>query len=160
LRRRLRARPRGALPGGDDADACYRESIDRLGRAGLRPELARSRLLYGEWLRREGRRADAREQLRTAHEMLTATGLAGFAERSRRELLATGATVRGRDVETVIELTAQEALIARLARDGGTNPEIGTQLFLSDRTVEYHLRKIYTKLGISSRRQLHRALAA
>jgi DNA-binding CsgD family transcriptional regulator/tetratricopeptide (TPR) repeat protein len=154
----LAARCRALL--GDDADACYRESIDRLGRAGLRPELARSRLLYGEWLRREGRRADAREQLRTAHEMLTATGLAGFAERSRRELLATGATVRGRDVETVIELTAQEALIARLARDGGTNPEIGTQLFLSDRTVEYHLRKIYTKLGISSRRQLHRALAA
>ena len=144
---------------GADADDLYREAIDRLGRTGLRPELARAHLLYGEWLRREGRRVHAREQLRTAHDMLAALGMAGFAERARRELIATGETVRKRSVETVTTLTAQEALIARLARDGRTNPEIGAQLFLSARTVEWHLRKIFTKLGISSRRELHAALA-
>jgi DNA-binding CsgD family transcriptional regulator len=142
-----------------DADDLYREAIDRLGRTELRPELARACLLYGEWLRREGRRGHAREQLRAARDMLTAIGMEAFAERARRELIATGETARKRSVETVTTLTAQEALIARLARDGRTNPEIGAQLFLSARTVEWHLRKIFTKLGISSRRELHAALA-
>ena len=142
-----------------DADDLYREAIDRLGRTGLRPELARTYLLYGEWLRREGRRGHAREQLRTARDMLAAIGMAAFAERARQELIATGETARKRSVETVTTLTAQETLIARLARDGRTNPEIGAQLFLSARTVEWHLRKIFTKLGISSRRELHVALA-
>ena len=121
-------------------------------------ELARSRLLYGEWLRRENRRVDAREQLRAAHEMFSRMGAAAFAERARRELSATGETVRKRTAETLDELTTQEAQVARLARDGHTNPEIGAQLFISPRTVEYHLHKAFTKLGISSRRELRRAL--
>jgi DNA-binding NarL/FixJ family response regulator len=125
----------------------------------LRPELARAHLLYGEWLRREGRRLDAREQLRTAHDMLAAIGMEAFAERAGRELATTGENVRKRGVETVTTLTTQEAYIARLARDGRTNPEIGAQLFLSARTVEWHLRKIFTKLDITSRRELHVALA-
>ena len=121
-------------------------------------ELARSHLLYGEWLRRERRRVDAREQLRTAHEMLATMGVEGFAERARRELLATGEKVRKRTVETRDELTAQEAQIARLARDGLSNPEIGTRLFISPRTVKYHLSKVFTKLDIRSRNQLDRVL--
>jgi len=137
----------------------WREAIDRLGRTRIRVDLARAHLLYGEWLRRVNRRADARGQLRTAHEMLDAMGLAAFAERARRELAATGETVRKRTVETTTTiLTAQEAYIARLARDGRTNAEIGAQLFLSVRTVEWHLRKIFIKLGISSRRELRTAL--
>ena len=144
---------------GAAAEACYREAIDRLSRTRVRPELARAHLLYGEWLRREGRRVDARAQLRTAHDMLTAIGMEAFAERARRELTATGETVRKRSVETVTTLTAQEAYIARLARDGLTNPEIGARLFLSARTVEWHLRKIFAKLGIGSRRELPAALA-
>ena len=120
--------------------------------------LARAHLLYGEWLRREHRRVDAREQLRVAHEMLADMGMEAFAERARRELLATGETVRKRTVETLDELTPQEAQIARLAADGHTNPEIGAQLFLSPRTVEWHLRKVFGKLGISSRRELRSAL--
>ena len=155
----IEARCRALLSQGAVADELYREAIDRLSRTQLRPELARAHLLYGEWLRREGRRADAREQLRTAHDMLAAIGMEAFAERARRELAATGEKVRKRDVEPVTTLTAQEAYIARLARDGRTNPEIGAQLFLSARTVEWHLRKIYTKLGIGSRRDLHAALA-
>ena len=155
----IEARCQALLSDGTDADHLYREAIDRLGRTELRPELARAHLLYGEWLRREGRRVDAREQLRTAHDMLAAIGMEAFAERARRELIATGEAVRKRSVETLTTLTAQEALIARLARDGRTNPEIGAQLFLSARTVEWHLRKIFTKLGISSRRELHTALA-
>ena len=115
-------------------------------------------VLYGEWLRRDNRRADARTQLRTAHEMLDAMGLAAFAERARRELAATGETVRARTVDTVTALTAQEAYIARLACDGHTNADIGAQLFLSVRTVEWHLRKIFIKLGIGSRRELRTAL--
>jgi DNA-binding CsgD family transcriptional regulator/tetratricopeptide (TPR) repeat protein len=155
----IEARCRAVLSDGEVADQLYREAIDRLSRTQLRPELARAHLLYGEWLRRQGRRTDAREQLRTAHDMLAAIGMEAFAERARRELLATGETVRTRSLETATTLTGQEALIARLARDGRTNPEIGAQLFLSARTVEWHLRKIYTKLGIGSRRELHAALA-
>ena len=143
----------------DAAEDLYREAIERLGRTRIRVELARAHLLYGEWLRRRGRRVDAREQLRTAHELCTAMGLEAFAERARRELLATGETVRHHGVEAREELTAQEAQIARLAGEGKTNPEIGAELFLSGRTVEWHLRKVYPKLGISSRRQLQEALA-
>ncbi len=121
-------------------------------------ELARARLLYGEWLRREGRRVDAREQLRVARESLLAMGADAFAERARHELLATGEKVRKRRDDTRDELTPQEQHIARLARDGLTNPEIGAELFLSPRTVEWHLKKVFTKLGISSRRALRDAL--
>jgi DNA-binding CsgD family transcriptional regulator len=156
----IEARCRALLSDGVAADGLYREAIDRLNRTRLRPELARAHLLYGEWLRREGRRADAREQLRTAHAMLAAIGMEAFAERARRELIATGETVRKRSVGTITTLTTQEAYIARLARDGLTNPEIGERLFLSARTVEWHLRKIFTKLGIGSRRELHAALAS
>ena len=155
----IEARCRALLSHGADADDGYREAIGRLSRTQLRPELARAHLVYGEWLRREDRRLDAREQLRTAHDMLTAIGMEAFAERARRELVATGETVRKRGPETFATLTPQEAHIARLARDGLTNPEIGAQLFLSARTVEWHLRKIFTKLDISSRRELHAALA-
>jgi ATP/maltotriose-dependent transcriptional regulator MalT len=154
----IEARSRALLSDGAAADDLYREAIDRLSRTRLRPELARAHLLYGERLRREGRRVDAREQLRTAHAMFAAIGMEAFAERARRELLATGERVRKRTVETSAELTAQEALIARLARDGLSNPEIGARLFLSARTVKYHLGKVFTKLDISSRAQLHRAL--
>ncbi len=121
-------------------------------------ELARARLLYGEWLRRRMRRRDAREQLREAHQLLTAMGAAGFAERARGELMATGETARRRVPETASALTAQEVQIAHLAADGLTNPEIGIKLFLSARTVEWHLRKVYVKLGVSSRRRLRDAL--
>jgi DNA-binding CsgD family transcriptional regulator len=154
----LEARCRALVSQGQAAEGRFREAIERLGRARMRTELARAYLLYGEWLRRENRRVDARAQLRTAHEMLDAMGMAAFAERARRELMATGEAVRRRTVEAPSTLTAQEALIARLARDGRTNPEIGAQLFLSARTVESHLRKIYAKLGIGSRRELNAAL--
>ena len=155
----IEARSRALVSAGEAAEGFYREAVDRLGRTQLRPELARAHLLYGEWLRRENRRADAREQLRTAQEMLAAMGAEAFAERARRELLATGETVRKRTAQAPDTLTAQEASIARLARDGRTNPEIGAQLFLSARTVEWHLRKVFTKLGVSSRRELHGVLA-
>jgi DNA-binding CsgD family transcriptional regulator len=155
----LEARCRALVSDGPPAGDLYRKAIDRLSGTPLRPELARAHLLYGEWLRREGRRLDARDQLRTAYGMLTAIGMAAFAERARRELTATGETVRRRSVEAVTTLTAQEDLIARLARDGRTNPEIGAQLYLSARTVEWHLRKVFTKLGIGSRRELATALA-
>jgi DNA-binding CsgD family transcriptional regulator/tetratricopeptide (TPR) repeat protein len=155
----LEARCRALLSGGAAADGLYREAIDRLGRTRLRPELARAHLLYGEWLRRQGRRVDARGQLRTAHDMLEAIGMEAFAERARRELIATGGKVRRRRAETCDRLTPQEEQIARLARDGRTSPEIGAQLFLSARTVEWHLGKIFTKLGIGSRRELHAGLA-
>ena len=155
----IEARVRAFLSDDDDAVHWYRESIECFGRTEIRAQLARSHLLYGEWLRRQNRRADAREQLRTAYQTLAAMGIEGFAERARQELIATGETVRKRSVETDTTLTPQEALIARLARDGRTNPEIGAQLFLSARTVQYHLRKVFTKLGIESRRELHAALA-
>jgi DNA-binding CsgD family transcriptional regulator len=154
----IEARVRALLSEGDAAESLYRESIERLGRTRVRVELARAHLLYGEWLRRERRRVDAREQLRTAHDMLATMGIEAFAERASRELLATGETVRKPTVETRDELTAQERQIARLARDGLTNPEIGTRLFISPRTVKYHLRKVFTKLDITSRNELHHAL--
>jgi ATP/maltotriose-dependent transcriptional regulator MalT len=147
----VEARSRALLSDGATAEELNLEAIDRLRRTQLRPELARAQLLYGEWLRRQGRRLDAREQLHTALEMLSTIGMGAFAERARREL---GETVRKRSPETREALTAQETQIARLARDGLSNPEIGAQLFLSSRTVEWHLRKVYMKLGISSRREL------
>ncbi|SFJ64844.1 helix-turn-helix transcriptional regulator [Amycolatopsis sacchari] len=156
----IEARCRALLAEGDEAERSYREAIEHLGRGRMRLELARARLLYGEWLRRAGRRTDARAQLRTAHEAFTAMGAAGFAERARRELAATGVAARERYGGATVSLTAQEAQIARLARSGFSNPEIGAQLFLSARTVEWHLRKVFAKLGISSRRQLRSALPA
>jgi DNA-binding CsgD family transcriptional regulator len=154
----IHARSRALLSDGEDADASYREAIDRLGRTPLRPELARTHLLYGEWLRRENRRADARAQLRTAHDMFDTIGMEAFAERARRELAATGETAGQRAMEARDTLTPQETQIAQLAREGLSNPEIAAQLFLSPRTVEWHLRKVFTKLDISSRLQLQRAL--
>ncbi len=153
------ARSRALLSGGLAAEELYREAIDRLSRTRLRPELARAHLLYGEWLRCENRRVDAREQLRAAHAMFSDIGMEAFAERARRELLATGETVLQRTVKTLDELTPQEAQVARLAADGQTNAEIGAQLFLSPRTVEWHLSKLFGKLGISSRKQLRPALS-
>ena len=152
------ARSRALAAEREAAEALYREGIERLGRTRIRVALARTLLVYGEWLRRENRRVDAREQLRASHEMLTDVGMEAFAERARRELMATGETVRKRTVETLDDLTPQEAQIGRLAAGGFTNPEIGAQLFLSPRTVEWHLRKVFGKLGISSRRQLRTAL--
>jgi len=152
------ARGAAMLAEGAAAERLYREAIERLSRIKTRPTLARAHLLYGEWLRRENRRVDAREQLRVAHTMLGGMGMEAFAERARRELLATGETVRKRTVETVNELTPQEVQVARLAAGGQTNPEIGAQLFLSPRTVEWHLGKVFGKLGVSSRRELRSAL--
>jgi DNA-binding CsgD family transcriptional regulator len=154
----LQARSQALLSEGEEAERLYREAIARLGRTRMRVDLARARLLYGEWLRRQRRRCDAREQLRMAHCMLEGIGAEAFAERARRELRATGERVRKRTVETSGELTAQEAQIARLARDGLSNPEIGTRLFISAHTVQYHLRKVFAKLGITSRSQLDRVL--
>jgi DNA-binding CsgD family transcriptional regulator/tetratricopeptide (TPR) repeat protein len=152
------ARAQALMADGDAADDLYGEAIERLERTRIRIELARARLLYGEWLRREDRRVDAREQLRAAHHTFSRAGAEAFAERTRRELAATGETVVKRTAETRDVLTPQEGQIARLAAEGQTNPEIGAQLFISPRTVEYHLRKVFTKLGISSRRELRGAL--
>jgi DNA-binding CsgD family transcriptional regulator len=154
----IEARSRALLADGEAAEPLYREAIGRLWRTRLRPDFARSRLLYGEWLRRVNRRVDAREQLRGAHEEFLSMGADAFAERARHELLATGEKVRSRRDDTRDELTPQEEQIARLARDGLTNPEIAAQLFLSPRTVEWHLRKVFAKLEISSRKQLRSAL--
>ena len=156
----IEARSRALLTDGDAAEALYREALERLAGSRIAVHHARARLVYGEWLRRRGRRVDAREQLRAAHEALAGAGADAFAERAHRELLATGETVRKRSVETLDELTAQEAQIARLASEGRTNPEIGAELFISPRTVEWHLRKVFGKLGISSRRDLGLALPA
>jgi DNA-binding CsgD family transcriptional regulator len=155
----IEARCRALVDEGADSEALYLEAIERLARTPVRVELARAHLLYGEWLRRGPWRAGARKQLRTAHQMFAAMGAEGFADRARRELLATGGTVRTRDVETREELTPQEAQIARLAAAGRTNPEIGAELFLSARTVEWHLGKVYPKLGVTSRKELNGALA-
>jgi DNA-binding CsgD family transcriptional regulator len=155
----IAARCGALLSEGDAAELLYREAIERFWRTRLRPELARAHLLYGEWLRREGRRAAAREQLHIAHEMFTGIGMEGFADRAHKELLATGAKARKRTVETRDDLTAQERQIGELARDGLSNPEIGARLFLRPRTVEWHLRKVFGKLGIRSRHELAGALA-
>lgn len=152
------ARSIALVSDGNTAEDHYREAIAHLERSRVAIHLARARLVYGEWLRREGRRLHAREQLRAAHEMFTDFGAAAFAERARRELLATGETVRRRTTDARAELTAQEAQVARLAAAGHTNPEIGSQLFISPRTAEYHLHKVFAKLGITSRRELRRAL--
>ena len=156
----VEARSRALLSEGASAEELYREAIDRLARCRIAPERARAHLLYGEWLRRAGRRVDAREQLRTAHDLLTGFGMDGFAERARRELIATGEKVRKRRAENRGELTAQESQIAQLAREGRSNPEIAAQLFLSPRTVEWHMRKVLAKLGISSRRELDGVLGS
>ena len=156
----IEARSRALLSEGASAEELYREAIDRLARCRIAPERARAHLLYGEWLRRAGRRVDAREQLRTAHDLLTGFGMDGFAERARRELIATGEKVRKRRAENRGELTAQESQIAQLAREGRSNPEIAAQLFLSPRTVEWHMRKVLAKLGISSRRELDGVLGS
>jgi len=157
--RGVEARSRALLSEGDAAERLYLVSIESLGNTRVRTELARAHLLYGEWLRRERRRVDARAQLRIAHQLLDTMGMEAFAERARRELQATGETARKRTVATHDqELTAQEAHIARMARDGLSNPEIGVRLFISARTVQYHLKKVFTKLGISSRSQLDRVL--
>ncbi|WP_084512788.1 helix-turn-helix transcriptional regulator [Nocardia mikamii] len=152
------ARSQALLSTGDAAEASYREAIERLSRSRVAVHLARAHLVYGEWLRRENRRADAREHLRTAHEMLHRFGAAAFAERARRELAATGESVRRGDIAAADRLTAQEIQIATLAGDGLTNSEIGAELFISPRTVEWHLRKVFTKLDLTSRKELRTAL--
>jgi DNA-binding CsgD family transcriptional regulator len=152
----IEAAGRALLSEDDTADALYREAIEHLRPTRIRVQLARTQLLYGEWLRRRGRRIDARSQLRTAYEALTAMGVEAFAERARRELLATGETVRKRTAATQSELTAQEAHIARLVAEGLTNSEIGAALYISPRTVEWHLRKVFGKLGVTTRRDLRR----
>jgi DNA-binding CsgD family transcriptional regulator len=156
----VEARARALLDEGGRADRWFREAIDRLGRTRVRAELARTHLIYGEWLRRENRRLDARAELNLARAMFTSMGMQAFAERAGGELLATGEKVRRRVAETRDDLTAQERQIAQLARDGLSNPEIGARLFLSPRTVEWHLRHVFSKLEIRSRRQLATALPA
>jgi DNA-binding CsgD family transcriptional regulator len=150
---------RALLTDGDAAESLYREAIERLGRTRLAPELARAHLLYGEWLRRQHRRLDARNELRIAHEMFTGFGMEAFAERARVELEATGERARKRTVHTIDQLTAREAQIARLAAEGHTNREIAARLFISASTVEYHLRKAFRKLNVESRTQLAHRLS-
>jgi DNA-binding CsgD family transcriptional regulator len=154
----IEARARALISAGDDAEALYRRAISLLSNARLNIESARAQLLYGEWLRRERRRRDARDQLRAANDKFALAGARLFAERAARELRATGETARKRTDATNDALTTQEAQIARLAAEGHTNPEIGAQLFLSHRTVEWHLRNVFTKLGLRSRRELRSAL--
>ena len=155
----IAARSRALLSHGQAADTRYREAIERLARSRITVHLARAHLLYGEWLRRERRRGEARGQLRTAHDMFSRIGAVGFAARAGQELRATGETARKRAAAAANqELTAQEAQIARLARDGLSNPEIGARLFLRPRTVQYHLGNVFAELGISSRSQLDRVV--
>src|SRR4029079_3405855 len=151
----VEARSRGLL---HDDEAAYQEAIEQLPHSRAAVGLARSRLVYGEWLRRENRRVDAREQLRVAHESFSRMGADAFAERARRELVATGETARKITADNWDTLTPQELQVARLARDGYTNPEIGAQLFISPRTVEYHPRKVFRKLDVTNRRGLRDAL--
>ena len=155
----VEARSRALLSHGESAERLYSEAVERLGRARLRVDLARAHLVYGEWMRRGRRRRDARAQLRTAFEMFNAMGLDAFAGRAERELLATGERVGKRRAESRDELTTQEAQVARLARDGLSNAEIGERLFISQHTVAYHLRKVFSKLDITSRSQLDRVLS-
>jgi DNA-binding CsgD family transcriptional regulator len=154
----LDARSRALVAADDVAEPLYQEALDRLARCGAALHLARARLIYGEWLRGQGRRSEAREQLRAAHDICVAKGADGFAARAERELHAAGEPARKRSPEPNAALTAQEARIARLAREGQSNADIGAQVFISPRTVEYHLSKIFAKLGIESRRQLEHAL--
>jgi DNA-binding CsgD family transcriptional regulator len=154
----IQARSEALLSDGQAAEALYLEAIERLARSRIAVHAARAHLMYGEWLRRERRRLEARKELRVAHEMFCEIGAEAFAGRAERELVATGQRARKRTVETREELTSHELQVARLARDGLSNPEIGTQLFISPRTVEYHLHKVFTKLGISSRNELDSAL--
>jgi DNA-binding CsgD family transcriptional regulator len=154
----MEARSGALLAAGPTAEELYEEALDRLGSARVALHLARAQLVYGEWLRRENRRADARRQLRAAHDGFGRFGAEAFAERARRELLATGETARPRIADARDLLTPQEAQIARLAGKGHTNPEIGAQLFISPRTVEYHLRKVFSKLDVTSRRELRHAV--
>ncbi len=156
----VEARSRALLTDGPDAESLYVESIDRLERTRIVVHVARAHLVYGEWLRRDQRRVDARDQLRAAHEMFASMGAEAFAERARRELLATGETVRKRTIESRDLLTAQEMQVAVLVAEGHTSAEVGAQLFISRRTVEYHLQKVFTKLGINSRRAVGGALRA
>jgi DNA-binding CsgD family transcriptional regulator len=153
-----RALLRALISGDDEAERWYREAVDRLARCKVRTQLARAQLLYGEWLRRRGRRSDARVPLRAAWDLLTTMGAAAFTERAHRELLATGERAQARSVVASRQLTPQEIRIAVMARDGLSNPAIGARIFVSPRTVEYHLGKVFAKLGISCRGQLHRAL--
>jgi DNA-binding CsgD family transcriptional regulator len=153
------ARSGALVASGTAAEALHLEALERLGRTRIVVHLARAHLIYGEWLRRENRRRDARKQLRAAYDMFHGMGAEAFAERARRELVATGETARPRTADANADLTPQEAQIARLAMEGWSNPEIGTELFLSSRTVEYHLSKVYMKLGVGSRRELRRSLA-
>jgi DNA-binding CsgD family transcriptional regulator len=156
----VQSRSHALLTAGPEADGRYHESIARLDRVRVRSELARARLLYGEWLRRERRRSEARTQLRDAQAMFDEMGMTAFAERARRELWATGEAGRKRSADSHGELTAQESQIAKLAGEGLTNPEIGTRLFISARTVEYHLSKVFGKLGVTARSQLSRVLTS
>jgi DNA-binding NarL/FixJ family response regulator len=156
----IHARARAMVSEGATAEHCHRTAIQHLGRTRLRPDLARAHLLYGEWLRRRQRRVDARTQLRSAHELFVAMGMEAFAERARAELLATGDKVRRRSVDNHDDLTDQERHIAQLARSGLSNPEIGARLYLSSRTVEWHLHKVFAKLGVRSRRELLSAVPA
>jgi ATP/maltotriose-dependent transcriptional regulator MalT len=154
----IEARSRALLADGDAAENAFRDAVERLGRSSVRGELARAHLLFGEWLGRRGRRTEAREELEIAHRMLAAVGILGFAERARRRLEGVGPAIPAPVVPEGPNLTPQEESIARLAADGLSNAEIGSQLFLSARTVEWHLRKVFSKLGITSRRDLGAAL--
>jgi DNA-binding NarL/FixJ family response regulator len=155
----VQARSQALLSSGDEAEQLYLEALDRLARAGLQPDLGRAHLLYGEWLRRQRRRIDARTHLHAANELFARVGMEAFAQRAQRELLATGERAPSRVAPAMAgELTAREAQIALMARDGLSNPEIGARLFISARTVQYHLAKVFTKLDIRSRSQLGNAL--